>query len=300
MVKALLILVLLIFINVEAASFNCNKVTTEVEKLICSNEKLSSLDSWLGNVYQGFYRYTKGDERRDFKQKQLSWIKERDNVCKDNVNKDECLINEYKKRIDVLNHENEFLSNDIEKKEFKLLEYLISSKKFVIHSNPKYYKINDIEFLIAIDWGQGGRVQHGIYYVNLKNKTIERIVPGYPSLDGIYKDRNRTVLILDTHSENRGLGWRAISTVEVLNGKITTKEIASIEYYATDGEYEDKCYDPSNNNIRINKVGKIKNIDIKDIDLDGYRDLSVEATFITCKTKKTSKKTYTFLSKVKK
>jgi uncharacterized protein len=39
--------------NVNAASFDCEKATSEVEKLICGDEELSMLDESLRKAYIG-------------------------------------------------------------------------------------------------------------------------------------------------------------------------------------------------------------------------------------------------------
>jgi uncharacterized protein len=43
---------LIIAENIDAASFDCGKATSEVEKLICGNEELSRLDDSLSEAYQ--------------------------------------------------------------------------------------------------------------------------------------------------------------------------------------------------------------------------------------------------------
>ena len=67
----------------QAASFDCGKATTKVEKLVCANPEISKLDDTLGKAYQD--DLTKADEE----QKQLliteqkHWLRHTRNVCSD-------------------------------------------------------------------------------------------------------------------------------------------------------------------------------------------------------------------------
>jgi len=64
-----------------APSFDCTKATATVDRLICSNEFLSSLDATLADVYLKRRQRLAGDERSAFIAEQKSWLKKRDNVC---------------------------------------------------------------------------------------------------------------------------------------------------------------------------------------------------------------------------
>ena len=77
---------------VQAASFDCAKAGTKVEKLICSTPSLSELDSDLADIYKDALR-----KDSSLRQQQLSWIKER-NKCNDAS----CLESSYKDRLDDL------------------------------------------------------------------------------------------------------------------------------------------------------------------------------------------------------
>jgi uncharacterized protein len=84
---------------VQAASFDCNKATTPVEKLICGSEAISKLDSQLGNAY-GYVldnTYAKA-KKATLIADQKNWITTIRNNCKDA----DCLRNEYWSRINVL------------------------------------------------------------------------------------------------------------------------------------------------------------------------------------------------------
>ena len=63
----------------QAASFDCNKATTETEIAICSDPELSALDDRLSKAYLTAQRLNPSDvTKRD----QLSWIKVRDECQK--------------------------------------------------------------------------------------------------------------------------------------------------------------------------------------------------------------------------
>lgn len=81
--------------TVLAASFDCEKAVSNIEKLICSNEKLSSLDDQLNSTYK---KSIESKEISDgIKQAQKKWIKER-NVCIDTA----CIQLSYEKRLNEL------------------------------------------------------------------------------------------------------------------------------------------------------------------------------------------------------
>lgn len=79
---------------VQAASFDCNKATTETEIAICNNPELSALDEALHVAYRDIL-VTNFDEAAEIaKTEQRNWIIER-NICGFEVS---CLVDEYKKR----------------------------------------------------------------------------------------------------------------------------------------------------------------------------------------------------------
>lgn len=80
-------LILICFSLQASPSFDCSKATTAVEKTICSNAQLSSLDRELSVLYKEF-----GSEQRDA---QRAWIKQR-NLCQADT---ACLVSSYRDRI---------------------------------------------------------------------------------------------------------------------------------------------------------------------------------------------------------
>lgn len=83
-------------IQAQAASFDCGKVTTDVEKLICADETLSTLDDYMA----ASYRKAKNELHNApwFKEQHRLWLKAR-NVCGPDRS---CLEESYKKRLEGL------------------------------------------------------------------------------------------------------------------------------------------------------------------------------------------------------
>jgi uncharacterized protein len=92
---SLLILLNLFSSFVIAASFDCTKATTFVEKTICSEPLLSKLDDALAENYIGMYYSNFGGTQKSLKTEQLKWLSSR-NKCTDS----KCLVKSYQKRID--------------------------------------------------------------------------------------------------------------------------------------------------------------------------------------------------------
>lgn len=79
-----------------AASFDCTKAAMSVEKLICNNEDISSLDDQLAKSYKSALEKT--SDKEGFKKTQAEWLKQQ-RLCKDVA----CLSNVYQERISALN-----------------------------------------------------------------------------------------------------------------------------------------------------------------------------------------------------
>ncbi|MDD5385499.1 MAG: lysozyme inhibitor LprI family protein [Gallionella sp.] len=79
----------------QTASFDCAKVATKVEKLICDNAELSKLDDELSAAYKAALQDAK--EADTIKQAQKQWMKER-NGCSDAV----CVKRTYEARLSSL------------------------------------------------------------------------------------------------------------------------------------------------------------------------------------------------------
>jgi uncharacterized protein len=88
--------VLIIATSIHAASFDCEKATSEVEKLICGNEELSRLDESLNKAYLRALERTRNIRQAINDQRQ--WLKNERNACRNS----ECLKRAYETRIKEL------------------------------------------------------------------------------------------------------------------------------------------------------------------------------------------------------
>ena len=99
----------------EAASFDCEKAVTKIEKLICSSAELSLLDEELGSSYRSVLEiYTVEDKTRAVAE-QRQWLKQTRNICADKT----CLINVYNARISELKSIDPFFDKDISCEEMR-------------------------------------------------------------------------------------------------------------------------------------------------------------------------------------
>jgi len=81
------------------ASFDCNKATSSVEKMICNNVMLSELDEQLGKQYKEALNNASDTNKILIKKEQKSWMKDEQKICKTNT----CLEIAYRSRISALN-----------------------------------------------------------------------------------------------------------------------------------------------------------------------------------------------------
>lgn len=91
---------LVLITSAQAASFPCYNALTTVEKLICSNAYVSTLDDKLIEIYSAKLKSAKFQNEiteNSIRQEQKNWLKKR-NVCHDIT----CIKNEYEARIDQL------------------------------------------------------------------------------------------------------------------------------------------------------------------------------------------------------
>lgn len=80
---AVLPLCLVMALSAQAASFDCAKASTTIEKLICDNFTISKLDDELGKVYQGDLLKANGEQKQRLITEQKHWLKYTRNVCTD-------------------------------------------------------------------------------------------------------------------------------------------------------------------------------------------------------------------------
>ena len=77
----------------QAASFDCAKAATKVEKTICANPELSKLDEQLHDAYQELL--AQASDKEQIKSLQRQWLKKSRNVCQDAA----CLSARYHTRL---------------------------------------------------------------------------------------------------------------------------------------------------------------------------------------------------------
>ena len=83
--------------SVFAASFDCNKAATFIEKAICGNEEIGRLDDKLAVNFKAAKNSIGDDKAKELIASQKQWLSVR-NKCTD----DKCLIDSYSKRIAVI------------------------------------------------------------------------------------------------------------------------------------------------------------------------------------------------------
>jgi uncharacterized protein len=92
---ALLLTILLPTSRAQAVMFDCKKGSSFVEKVICSDSRLSSMDDQVGRLYkEALAKSSDDDAVRD---EQKAWLKSR-NQCKDS----DCIMKAYTDRISAL------------------------------------------------------------------------------------------------------------------------------------------------------------------------------------------------------
>jgi uncharacterized protein len=95
-IGGIIVSMLFLMTTAQAASFDCGKAKSEVEKIICSNSELSRLDESLNKAYLKALKQNGIKEQTIKSQRQ--WLKNKRNVCQNA----ECLRKAYKTRIKQL------------------------------------------------------------------------------------------------------------------------------------------------------------------------------------------------------
>jgi len=90
-----------------APSFDCDKATTKIEKLICNNQMLSEIDGRMGKIYSQLRKSLSKSEADKLKKQQIDWINRRNekmiNIClNDNYLDIDCSLVLWEKRIKEL------------------------------------------------------------------------------------------------------------------------------------------------------------------------------------------------------
>lgn len=80
--------------HVQAASFDCGKAASKIERLICGDDELSKLDETLSKTYRQALARS-GDDKPQVIEEQRSWLKIGRAICENGA----CLKEQYLKRI---------------------------------------------------------------------------------------------------------------------------------------------------------------------------------------------------------
>lgn len=91
-----IIYILMVVVSATAASFDCSRVQTFIEKTVCTNPEISKADETLASLYVNILNQSSNSS--DLIKEQRIWIKER-NSCKT----DSCILEKYKNRETELN-----------------------------------------------------------------------------------------------------------------------------------------------------------------------------------------------------
>jgi len=82
-------------------SFDCSKATHAIEKLVCGNDQLASLDRQLTADFHKAMQQVSGKDQDDLRASQAKWIESR-NACAKEQDQTACATQSYKTRIAIL------------------------------------------------------------------------------------------------------------------------------------------------------------------------------------------------------
>ncbi|MDO8343503.1 MAG: lysozyme inhibitor LprI family protein [Cellvibrio sp.] len=121
MFKIYIIILISIFSNYSlAASFDCSKAKTKIEKIICLSPEISKKDEELAKIY---YAVNNASANNQFLiEKQKKWLKER-NKC----DSDKCLLEKYSERIGVIEN---WLDNEKKIDDFFLYRTYVGGDRY--------------------------------------------------------------------------------------------------------------------------------------------------------------------------
>lgn len=81
-----------------APSFDCQRATHAIEKLICSDAKLSALDAQMAELFGDVMRQTSGSRKQELLSEQRGWIKNRNACAKRSEPRRGCVLEHYTQR----------------------------------------------------------------------------------------------------------------------------------------------------------------------------------------------------------
>ena len=211
MKKIVLILNFFVFF-VHAASFDCKKATTAIEKDICSDANLSALDEALAKVYKKVLalsiqnrlsKYEGSSNYNFFKQTQKKWLKARNRNCGKyrGDERKECLLSYYTARIEKLK---EFDDGAMVYRNFKHLLFLYTHRPYIAENFKPYLDKASYEKLKKelLDWEKSYEVcrnRFGVLDENCTKKVAKEKWAYYNALLQKYKN-HRTLNVNDTET----------------------------------------------------------------------------------------------------
>src|SRR5690349_16899945 len=77
--------------NAADTSFDCSKATQKIEKLVCGDDQLASLDRTLADDFGKAMGQITADDQKDLRMTQAAWIKSR-NACGDESDPKACAL----------------------------------------------------------------------------------------------------------------------------------------------------------------------------------------------------------------
>ena len=148
-----------------APSFDCNKASTEVEKLICSDDELAKLDVEMNKSYHAFMK-TLDEEyyRNKLKKKQREWLKDITKApCFSGTDKINCLKNIYAFRVQQL-------TNWAERKnwDFFINDHFFEKDYSAVTNNGEKIYVGYINSVPRLE----GAITEVYYYPRISNKIV--------------------------------------------------------------------------------------------------------------------------------
>jgi len=136
---AIILLCLFISIETQAASFDCAQAVSKPEKIICANEELSGLDTWLGEVYRVITSKALPDKAKRLVTEQRQWLRGIRNRCAD----DDCLFKAYRARLDKLDP---FADDNLTCEKMKQFPEIIFSRKIVPYLRYETWPPDQVDY----------------------------------------------------------------------------------------------------------------------------------------------------------
>jgi len=185
----------LVFVQpASAASFDCSKASTLIEKEICKSPSLSALDIELSEIYNQMYGSIDSETKAYLKGKQLEWLKDERNSCppepRPYYTLEDCISQSYKKRIEQLTEQSKRLQSEdgsehplskIPKITSEIGRIVTDAIWDEVHVVPYTYYPFDNN-LVLINVSNTGRMGQGVYVVDTVAKKAQRALFGLPNV----------------------------------------------------------------------------------------------------------------------